>query len=231
MMVVFQKVQSYSTPEYKKIIIALETFGILDESQASSKPLLDAIGDAQIDWDIVLGMVRTVYNRYVKAWQAPCYKERIKSLSKIDEDYFKMESSLEDYSSLKKLPEAELNKISSQLIGQTLLEYLCPSATGVCGALERNKMYSDLTELSFALAQYKAVHRSFPKNLDELKPKYIDAIPLDGFNNDAALIFERKNDGYLLYSVGPNGRDDGGKRLQDDSKCDDIAVMVPIPNK
>ena len=36
--------------------------------------------------------------------------------------------------------------------------------------------------------------------------KLLAQLPLDGFS-DAPLIYRREGTGYLLYSVGPNGRD------------------------
>ena len=43
-------------------------------------------------------------------------------------------------------------------------------------------------------------------------------IPKDIFNDDADLHYMRKGDGYLLYSVGANGKDDGGKGYEDYAK-------------
>ena len=54
-------------------------------------------------------------------------------------------------------------------------------------------------------------------------------MPKDIFNNDADLHYLRKGNGYLLYSVGDNGKDDGGKG-RDDAKngegWDDLVVRM-----
>ena len=95
-------------------------------------------------------------------------------------------------------------------------------------------MQFDLTLLSFALAAYRADNGAYPEKLEQLKPKYTAELPKDIFNNDAALQYSRTKDGYLLYSFGPNGRDDGG-RGQDDrpegTDYDDLAVRVPSNRK
>ena len=63
-------------------------------------------------------------------------------------------------------------------------------------------------------------------------PKYVAAVPKDIFSG-GELNYRQKGDGYLLYSVGPNGTDDGGRNQWDNpddaklSGCDDIAVRVP----
>jgi hypothetical protein len=45
-----------------------------------------------------------------------------------------------------------------------------------------------------------------------LTPDYMARLPKDIFNHDADLHYARQGDGYLLYSVGDNGKDNGGQR-------------------
>lgn len=67
-----------------------------------------------------------------------------------------------------------------------------------------------MTQLAFALAGYRAEHQGkYPKTLAELAPKYIDAIPKDPYT-DGEFRYKSDGDGYLLYGVGSNGKDDGG---------------------
>src|SRR5262249_37077767 len=50
----------------------------------------------------------------------------------------------------------------------------------------------------------------WPEKLDELAPRYLSAVPLDPFDRKP-LRLRRLDDGILIYSVGPDGVDDGGK--------------------
>ena len=79
-------------------------------------------------------------------------------------------------------------------------------------------------DLAFALAAYHADHGEYPAKLAELMPKYVKKIPTDMFNGDADLHYVRKGDGYRLYSVGPNGHDDGGRGMADREKSTDPAA-------
>ena len=84
-------------------------------------------------------------------------------------------------------------------------------------------------ELAFALAAYRAEDSRYPANLAAWTPKYVKEVPKDIFNNDADLHYSRKGDGYLLYSVGDNGKDDGGKGYDDRKNSedwDDLAVRM-----
>ena len=70
--------------------------------------------------------------------------------------------------------------------------------------------------------KYRLDHESYPKKLRELSPEYIPEISKDLFS-DTSLHYTSINDGFLLYSVGPNLRDDGG--IEDrPADQDDITV-------
>ena len=59
-------------------------------------------------------------------------------------------------------------------------------------------------------------------------PKYLDKIPLDMFSGKP-LLYRPTEKGYLLYSVGVNGRDEEGHGYDDDPRGDDLTVRMPLP--
>lgn len=69
-------------------------------------------------------------------------------------------------------------------------------------------------------ADRRAGDPPFPDRLDDLVPARVAAVPLDPFT-DAPLGYRRDGDACLLWSVGPNGVDDGG----DDGR--DRVVRMP----
>jgi hypothetical protein len=71
-------------------------------------------------------------------------------------------------------------------------------------------MDSQLTQIALALAAYKADHHAYPAALAELAPRYLASVPEDRFS-EKPLTYEAKAQGYRLYSVGPNGVDNGGQ--------------------
>ena len=76
--------------------------------------------------------------------------------------------------------------------------------------------------LALALMKYRLDHESYPKKLRELSPDYIPEISKDLFS-DTSILYNSVNEGFLLYSVGPNLRDDGG--IEDrPADQDDISV-------
>lgn len=65
-----------------------------------------------------------------------------------------------------------------------------------------------MTEL--ALRAYHAKHQAYPETLEALTPAYLQAVPRDPFGDGTPLRYRRTKDRYVLYSVGPDGKDDGG---------------------
>ena len=56
-------------------------------------------------------------------------------------------------------------------------------------------------------------------------------VPKDFFNDGGELHYRRQDQGYVLYSVGVNKKDDGGRGYDEynpaGKQCDDIVVRVP----
>ncbi len=94
--------------------------------------------------------------------------------------------------------------------------------------IRRIETRRDLTQVALTLAIYRADHGMYPAGLHALTPRFIKAVPNDRYDKKGGpLRYRRQGDGYVLYSVGPNGIDDGGERSTLDSEDldkDDIAV-------
>jgi hypothetical protein len=73
-----------------------------------------------------------------------------------------------------------------------------------------------LARLALAMAIYRIKIGTLPESLDELDPELIEMIPTDPFNGEPLRMALNKNGGAILYSVGPDLQDDGGRAL--DSK-------------
>ena len=71
-----------------------------------------------------------------------------------------------------------------------------------------------LTNLAFAASAYQADHDAYPDSLEVLTPNYISHIPTDPFSGKP-LKMTSVEGGLILYSVGPDLRDDGGAKEYD----------------
>jgi hypothetical protein len=69
----------------------------------------------------------------------------------------------------------------------------------------------DLARVACALERYRLARGQYPETLDALAPQFIEKVPHDIIGGQP-LHYRRTDDGsFVLYSVGWNGTDDGGK--------------------
>ena len=66
--------------------------------------------------------------------------------------------------------------------------------------------------VDLAVRNYEAEKGGLPQTLNELVPKYLPFLPKDDFSGND-FIYRPQTNGYLLYGVGSDGKDDGGKPL------------------
>src|SRR5947209_1044060 len=100
-------------------------------------------------------------------------------------------------------------------VGDILIVLTTPAIQKVHDAHDRARQYNDNLQLAFALEWYRRDHKGYPEELEALAPKYLKEIPNDLFSNKP-LIYRQSRTSYVLYSVGVNGRDDGGQGFDDD---------------
>jgi len=72
---------------------------------------------------------------------------------------------------------------------------------------------NSLLMTQFALQSYKLDHGAYPAALSALVPSYLKAVPTDPFALSLPLRYSQVGTQYLLYSIGPDGREGGGKAI------------------
>jgi hypothetical protein len=80
---------------------------------------------------------------------------------------------------------------------------------------------------ALAAEVYRQTHRGrWPATLQELAPDLLPEVPFDPFDGEA-LRFQVQAESVIIYSVGPDGVDDGGKIDEPDpNACTDIGIRV-----
>ena len=64
--------------------------------------------------------------------------------------------------------------------------------------------------LSVALERYRLARGAWPKKLPDLVPDYLSEVPIDCFDGQP-LRCKHLKDGVVVYSVGPDGKDNDGR--------------------
>jgi hypothetical protein len=82
-------------------------------------------------------------------------------------------------------------------------------------------------QTAIALTRYRFTHGAFPAKLEALVPDYLDDLPVDPFDGKP-LRFVSKPEKFLIYSIGPDGKDDGGSPYDEKSMTGDIVFSLPL---
>ena len=88
---------------------------------------------------------------------------------------------------------------------------LAGGTTGIAKNAAKSQTALDQAATACALERYRLANGQFPDTLQALTPKFIAKLPHDVINGQP-LNYHRTDDGqFVLYSVGANETDDGGK--------------------
>ncbi|MDG2385640.1 MAG: hypothetical protein P8N76_28480 [Pirellulaceae bacterium] len=79
--------------------------------------------------------------------------------------------------------------------------------------------------LGLAVARYRSKTGDLPKTLEELVPDYIPILPRDPFDGEF-MKYRVTDDGAVIYSVGPDGKDDSGTIFDAKERQGDIVFQL-----
>ena len=179
-----------------------------------------------IDWDPAFRNAKRWYDRIAAASRNPDRATRESESAAIEGDLRALKAQVTQTGIIEKSFMGKKDR--GEMIGNILIALMIPAFQKVQGAADRCEQTQRNLYLAFALAAYQRDRGRFPAQLDDLAPKYLDKIPDDLFSGKP-LIYRLEDKGYLLYSVGLNGKDDGGRGYDDDPPADDLNVRIPVP--
>jgi len=197
--------------------------------------------DAGVDWDAVLRQVNRDFDRMVAVMAIDDAAARAKANDAMKAEKDRQQSRVrrildEDLPAFCRLAaqgggdRAQLRRQATEI----MTAFAVSDASGFDVPITRAREISDqgatahqLILLALALDIARAEHGQYPQNLESLMGRYIESLPVDPFSGKGkALIYRREGEGYVLYSVGWNLRDDGGRSSEDGADFDDIVVRV-----
>lgn len=86
-----------------------------------------------------------------------------------------------------------------------------PSLLRAVDAFAREEAYFRIMETAVAIERFRGQNGALPKQLEELVPAFVEAVPQDPFDGKP-LRYRLEERGYTLYSVERDREDDGGLR-------------------
>jgi hypothetical protein len=191
---------------------------------------IEQIALQTIDWEPGLRSSNRWYDRLVAAMRLKNRTDRQKELDQIDQELKALRKRAKEPETLAKLILAsdKADKTAGQAIGDILISLLLPASRKVQEAHDRTEQTQRNLSVAFALSAFHRDHGRYPAKLAELAPQYLATVPDDLFSGKG-LVYRPSDKGYLFYSVGVNGKDEGGQQYDDDPRGDDISVRMPLP--
>jgi hypothetical protein len=181
------------------------------------------------DWDPALRNANRLHDRLAAAVRVKDRAARQQQLLQIEADLVARKKALVDSGDLANLLIGTA-EAKGRVLGELLIGLLFPAVRKVQQAADRTEQEQSNLHIAFALAAYKSDQGRYPPKLDDLAPKYLAKVPDDLFSGKP-LIYRPSDDGYLLYSVGMNGKDDAGRSKDDDPPGDDLTIRMPLPER
>ncbi len=185
--------------------------------------------DAQ-DWDLIFRMGNEWYDRYEAACRIPNREDRKEAVEALHNELGLLSEGSRNITTdrLAASVSGSASAGQSERLAYLVLRMVRPTLNKFLNSNDRREQKFQNLRVAMALAAYRADHGKYPETLAALQPKYLPTIPLDLFSGEP-LIYEPDDNGYLLYSVGVNGEDEGGRSYDDFPKGDDIVVRMPFP--
>src|SRR5262249_33615509 len=105
-----------------------------------------------------------------------------------------------------------------------------PALVKVADSFHRSQADLRCAIVALAVERYRREHGRWPDKLDQLVPKLLSKVPVDPYDQKP-LRYRRLHDGVVIYSVGADGKDDGGKvdRQKYTSPGTDLGFRLWLP--
>ncbi len=106
-----------------------------------------------------------------------------------------------------------------------LTAMLVPAVRNVHNAAARTDAQTKLTHVGLALYRDRLKHGTFCDNLEQLAERSELIVPIDPYNGEP-FKFRRADDEVMIYSVGPNMKDDQGEPIDYSTREGDLTFTV-----
>jgi hypothetical protein len=116
-------------------------------------------------------------------------------------------------------------KLPTNLTSNALVCVMLPALNVIVRVGHDLDTHRSMFDVAMALEEHRADDVTYPDRLNKLVPRYLAQPCHDDFTG-SEFVYRRTENGYLLYSLGKNGRDDGGRTRDEDETADDVIIEV-----
>jgi hypothetical protein len=91
----------------------------------------------------------------------------------------------------------------------TAAHKLMPATRSTIILFQKSQALLRTAAVALALERHRLAKGTWPENLTDIAPECLHAVPADPFDGKP-LRYKKKAEGVVVYSIGPDGKDDGG---------------------
>jgi hypothetical protein len=203
----------HTVPSFKRHFFGEEAFGTMmfaslgdGASAMNSLAFLSMMGAS--------GPTPTIWSPPLKSLIGILYRVFL-----LPEDFLAYRSTLRAYQQLLAAPKSfsdsmrEAKAIEDSLNNDRrgiLTGLLAPALSSCIRSGVRSQALHRAAAVAVAATRHRIETGSLPESLDDLVPSYLPLDPADPFADAAPLRLKKSDDSLVIYSVGPDGEDDGG---------------------
>lgn len=159
-----------------------------------------------IDWNRVLRLVNSEIDKRVEALRDPHLANRSANVETLDEA---VRTRAQPLPTLGLRAFAGDREGASRDAGWTIINCFLPALEQMAVSETRGIARERLLLAGFALTAYQREQGAYPESLAAVVPDLLSEVPIDPWSGNE-LIYRRTDDGFVVYSVDQNLKDDGG---------------------
>jgi len=185
---------------------------------ANTSFLLQPVGDSlkaldyvAADWNVTLIKGNQIYDQLASACREPTSAARQSACQAFEQELYLLEQETHGFHNFALASISPAKR--SNMLAASIIALLSPVFGASSEAEDRSRANLELLQLAAVLTVYRAKNGEYPDRLDQLVPDVIPSLPVDLYHAKPFL-YQRDVEGYLLYSTGANGIDDGGSHEQ-----------------
>lgn len=211
---------------------------MLEEEDAFPDLLISARGERAADQEMFDAFESGDISFSTMSEQRPNWNERLFGFvyrDNVREEHPMMLALMSRWTALVKLPSSEQRAAELQLerMFRNLPEsaiftrLMLPIISKVGTVSRRNHGYLRCLNAALAAERYRRDKQDWPDTIDQLCPKYLSAVPPDPFD-ELPLRYRQVEDGVIIYAVGQDAVDNGGRlnREHPDEPGVDVGVRL-----
>ena len=220
-------------PSLTKNIYGEEAFGLnvfsifgtgeFDQWQLASFLMDDLnVPDSIYQQNIFLNPALAAYRVFLFPQDLAAYQQTMHSYQRVAES---SDSYAEKQTVLKRIEDG----LSSGRPKGFITALLTPAIGKAIERVEKARMQHTTALVAIAATKFRIAHDGLPEKAASLVPNFLPSLPKDAFLRESHIRYSNKDDGVAIYSVGPNGNDDGGpgpQKDKDQSKNDDVGIFL-----